>query len=57
MLMIEKYLLDMFITLITSFILLLIFQSICVQLNYVIAPTTAIAVIMIILLPIIIEII
>lgn len=57
MLMIEKYLLDMFITLITSFILLLIFQSICVQLNYVIAPTTAIAVLMIILLSIIIEII
>ena len=56
-LMIEKYLLDMFITLITSLILLFIFQNMCIQLNYVIAPITTISIIMVILLPIIIEVI
>ena len=56
-LMIEKYLLDMFITIMTSLILLFIFQNMCIQLNYVIAPITPISIIMVILLPIIIEII
>ena len=56
-LMIEKYLLDMFITLITSLILLFVFQRLCIQLHYVIAPITTISIIMVILLPIIIEII
>lgn len=56
-LMIEKYLLDMFITLMTSLILLFIFQNMCIQLNYVIAPITTISIMMVILLSIIIEII
>ena len=56
-LMIEKYILDMFITLITSLILLFIFQRLCIQLHYVIAPVTFVAILMIALLSIIIEII
>ena len=56
-LMIEKYILDMFITIMTSFILLFVFQNMCIQLNYVIAPITPISIIMVILLPIIIEVI
>lgn len=56
-LMIEKYMLDMFITLITSLILLFIFQRLCIQLHYVIAPVTFVAILMIALLSIIIEII
>ena len=56
-LMIEKYLLDMFITIMTSLILLFIFQNLCIQLNYVIAPITSVAMWMIIILPIIIEVI
>ena len=56
-LMFEKYLLDMFITLITSLILLFVFQRLCIQLHYVIAPVTFVAILMIALLSIIIEII
>lgn len=56
-LMIEKYLLDMIITVMTSLILLFIFQNLCIQLNYVIAPITSVAIWMIIILPIIIEVI
>ena len=56
-LMIEKYILDMFITIMTSLILLFVFQNMCIQLNYVIAPITTISIIMVILLPIIIEVI
>ena len=56
-LMIEKYMLDMFITIMTSLILLLIFQRLCIQFHYVIAPTTTISIIMVILLPIVIEVI
>ena len=56
-LMIEKYILDMFITIMTSLILLFVFQRLCIQLHYVIAPITTISIIMVILLPIIIEII
>ena len=57
MLMVEKYLLNMFITLITSLILLFVFQRLCIQLHYVIAPVTFVAILMIALLSIIIEII
>ena len=56
-LMFEKYLLDMFITLIISLILLFVFQRLCIQLHYVIAPVTFVAILMIALLSIIIEII
>ena len=56
-LMIEKYMLDTFITIMTSLILLFVFQNMCIQLNYVIAPITPISIIMVILLPIIIEVI
>ena len=56
-LMIEKYMLDMFITIMTSLILLFIFQNMCIQLNYVIAPITFVSIMMVILLSIIIEII
>ena len=57
MLIVKKYLLDMFITLITSLILLFVFQRLCIQLHYVIAPVTFVAILMIALLSIIIEII
>ena len=57
MLMVEKYLLNMFITLITSLILLFVFQRLCIQLHYVIAPVNFVAILMIALLSIIIEII
>ena len=56
-LMIEKYILDMFITIMTSLILLFVFQNMCIQLNYVIAPITFVSITMVILLPIIIEVI
>ncbi len=56
-LMIEKYMLDMSITLMTALILLFVFQNMCIQLNYVIAPITFVSIMMVILLSIIIEII
>ena len=47
----------MLITIMTSLILLFVFQNMCIQLNYVIAPITPISIIMVILLLIIIEVI
>lgn len=55
LLLMEKYLIDTVINLLFSFILLTIFQMICIKINFVIAPITSLAIYMIFGLSIIIE--